>query len=287
MAGAPAPSHPAGRTRGTRLAAASSVSFGVASRSARFRGTAPRRVFLRRLPALLAALALAACSAPHYYPPAAPATGRRKPPPEQDFKPSDLAKSDIDVAAEAHLQESLASARLIMEKLYRRNPRELARGRHASLEAATDRAFDPRFEFRFAELDGRRSTEAILLAFKPDYGADRVFAFGVGLASMILLSYNGKTEFYLTDTLDAQKLYNSARNVEIAAWKLANARDAGGKLFLLSNEMSGDAVNLSFEREFGKIIAHQDMMARITAQRTNRTIRRVTQTLATAVFLPL
>ena len=109
----------------------------------------------------------------------------------------------------------------------------------------------------------------------------------VGLASMVFLSYNGKTEFYLTDALDAQKLYNSARNIEIAAWKLANARGARGEPLLLSNEMVGDVRNLSFEREFGKMIAYQDVMARIAAQRTNRLIRRVVQTLATAVFLPI
>ena len=103
---------------------------------------------------------------------------------------------------------------------------------------------------------------------------------------MVLLSYNGKTEFYMTDGLDAQKLYNSARNIEIAAWKLANARDARGDLLMLSNE-AGDVQNLSFEREIGKMIAYQDTMAQIAAQRTNRTIRKVVQTLATAVFLPI
>ena len=56
---------------------------------------------------------------------------------------------------------------------------------------------------------------------------------------------------------------------------------------LLSNDMTGDVANLSFEREFGKMIAYQDIMAQITAQRTNRIIRRVVQTLATAVFLPI
>ena len=78
----------------------------------------------------------------------------------------------------------------------------------------------------------------------------------------------------------------AARNVEIAVWKLENARDARGNLLLLANEM-GSVSNLSFEREFGKIIAYQDAMAQIAAQRTNRTIRRVVQTLATAVFLPI
>ena len=287
MGGMRAHSHCAGPNAEARLASASSASFRVPSRLLRFCGSPSRRAFLRRVPLPLAALALAACSTPHSYPPAAPSTGRRKPPPEQDFKASDLAKSDIDVAAEANLQESLASSRLVMEKLYRRNPREWRRGGHTGMEAAVDRAFDPRFEFRFTELGNLRGTDAIMLAFKPDYAGDRVFAYGVGLASMIVIAYNGKTEFFLVDSLDAQKLYNSARNVEIAAWKLANARDANGQLFLLSNEINTEVSNLSFEREFGKIIAYQDVMARITAQRTNRTIRRVTQTLATAVFLPL
>jgi hypothetical protein len=200
---------------------------------------------------------------------------------------SDLAKSDVDVAAEVYSTECLASARLLMEKLYRRNPREWRKGNYSSMDAALARAFDAQSEFRFAELGNVRGADAILLALKPEYAGDRVFAFGVGLASMVFLSYNGKTEFYLTESLDAQKLYNSARNIEIAAWKLANARDARGQPLLVSNEMAGDVRNLSFEREFGKMIAYQDVAAQIAAQRTNRTIRRVVQTLATAVFLPI
>jgi hypothetical protein len=111
-----------------------------------------------------------------------------------------------------------------------------------------DGTFDPQFAFRLVELGGVRGADAIVLALKPEYSGDRVFAFGVGLSSMVLLAYNGKTEFYLTDSLDAQKLYNSARNIEIAAWKLANSRDLHGNLLIVSNEATG-VPNLSFERE--------------------------------------
>jgi hypothetical protein len=230
---------------------------------------------------------LVACATSPTLPPSAPGTGKRSPPAERDFRPSDLAKSDIDIAAELHARECLASARLLMEKLYRRNPREWRKGDQPGIDAAVARAFDTRAEFRFAELGNARGVDAIVLALKPEYAGDRVFAFGVGLASMVFLAYGGKTDFYLIDTLDAQKLYNSARNIEIAAWKLANARDERGEPLLLSNEMAGDLRNLSFEREFGKMIAYQDVMAQVAAQRTNRTIRRVVQNLATAVFLPL
>jgi hypothetical protein len=230
---------------------------------------------------------LPACGANPTFPHAAPNTGKRQPPAERDFRMADVAKSDIDLVIEVNARECLASARLVMEKLYRRNPREWRKGSSPSMEGALDRAFDPRSGFEFAELGGVRGTDAIVLALRPEYSGDRVFAFGVGLASMIFLSYNGKTEFYLTDALDPQKLYNSARNIEIAAWKLANARDGRREPLLLSNEIAGDLRNLSFEREFGKMIAYQDLMAQIAAQRTNRTIRKVVQSIATAVFLPI
>ena len=247
----------------------------------------PRRQFRRIVCSTAVVCALVGCTAQPVFPPSAPSTGKRTQPVERDFRAADIAKADIDVAAEAHAQESLASARLLMEKLYRRNPREWRKGNYASMEAAVARAFNPQLQFRFPELGNVQGTDAIMLALKPDYAGDRVFAFGVGLASMIFVSYNGKTEFYLTDTLDAQKLYNSARNIEIAAWKLANARDSRGNLLILSNDGAGDVVNLSFEREIGKMIAYQDVMAQIAAQRTNRVIRRAVQSLAAAVFLPI
>jgi len=245
----------------------------------------------RRTAAACIALALAAllsgCTSKPTFPPAAPGTGKRLPPAERAFRASDLAKSDIDSVAETHLREALGSARLLMEKLYRRNPREWHKGKHPNMDAAVARAFDERSEFRFAELGNARGADAIVLALKPDYAGDRVFAFGVGLASTVFLSYNGKTELYLTDSLDPQKLYNSARNIEIAAWRLAHARDAQGAPLILSNEIADDVRNLSFEREIGKMIGYQDVMAQIAAQRTNRAIRRVVQGLASAVFLPI
>ena len=242
----------------------------------------------RRVGCALALCAvLFACTTTPTFPPAAPSTGKRPPPVEREFRSLDLAKADIDLVAEVHSEECLASVRLVMEKLYRRNPREWRKGNYPSMDRAIARAFDAHSEFRFAELGNTRGTDAIMLALKPEYAGDRVFAFGVGLASMVFLSYNGKTEFYLTDTLDPQKLYNSARNIEIAAWKLANSHDSHGAPLLVSNDATGDVRNLSFEREFGKMIAYQDVMAEVAAQRTNRVIRRVVQTIATAAFLPI
>ena len=246
----------------------------------------PRSPARRRIAGALLLSPLAACTTPAT-PPTAATTGRRAAPGDAPFTANELLKSDIDAVADVHLRESMASARLVMDKLYRRNPRELRKRGTTTAEAAVARAFDPRHQWRFAELSQQRGTAALQVAFRQDFTGDRVFAFGVGLGSMISQAYDDKREFFLTDTLDAQRLYNAARNVEIAAWKLANARDPAGELLLLSNEASPSAPNLSFEREFGKLIAYQDTLALIMAQRNNRTIRRFSQGVATAVFLPL
>jgi len=203
------------------------------------------------------------------------------------FSFSALAKTDVDQIAELHLQASLEQLRTLTEKLYRRNPREWRKGGQPSLEAALARIFDGDFQQRFPELDNKHGIDALYLAFQDDFRGDRVLALSWGLATMTLAAYNNKTDFYAWDDLDPQKLYNAARNYEIAAWKLSTNHDSRGQVFLLTNEMHGEIHNLSFEREFGKLIAEQDMMAKIVAGRTNRTIVRVIQSLATAVFIPI
>ncbi|MGH8671223.1 MAG: hypothetical protein ACREUA_04180 [Burkholderiales bacterium] len=203
------------------------------------------------------------------------------------FSISSVAKTDIDMVSEIHLRETLDNLRLLMEKLYRRNPREWKKNGYTSIEQAVARVFDAQHRWNFTELEGRKAADAIFLAFHEDFQGDRVQAFIVGLATMIIASYNDKLEFYIMDELDPQKLYNSARNVEIAAWKLSNARDGSGEPYLVSNALDADNPNLSFERTFGKIIGQQDTLAKVIADKTNRQIKNVIQNMATAVFLPI
>lgn len=205
------------------------------------------------------------------------------------FDPKQIGKTDIDRVADIHRREIFASVRVLAEKLYRRNPREWKKGGHASIEEALDRLLDPRTGWRSAEAAGRRGTDAILLALRGDFEGDRVAAFIAGMGSMLNAAFEEKTEFFMLDELDPQKLYNSARNLEIAAWKLANARDAGGALLLLSNEtaLASQPANLSFEREFGRMIGNLDLLSGLIADKGHRTIARVAQSLATAVFLPV
>ena len=206
-----------------------------------------------------------------------------------NFDPRQIGKADIDRVADLHRREVFASLRVLAEKLYRRNPREWKKGGHATLETAIDRLFDPRTAWKPDAAEGRRGTEAILLALREDFAGDRVAAFIAGMGDMLHTAFEEKTEFFLTDDLVPQKFHNSARNLEIAAWKLANARDTAGGLLLLSNETGqpGQAANLSFEREFGKMIGNLDLLSTLLADKGHRTIARVAQSLATAVFLPV
>lgn len=203
------------------------------------------------------------------------------------FHPSQLAKTDLDRVAEAHQREIFMNLRLLTEKLYRRNPRELKKSGQTNIGTALARIFDRRHEWRFAELKGTRGAQAIHLAFREDYSGDRVLAFVAGLGGMIQSAFNDKTEFFLLDDLEPQGLYNAARNVEIAVWKLSNTYDPQGAPLLLSNETTGSVRNLSFEREFGKVIGSLDVLSKIVAEKNNRTVIKVIQSLATAVFLPI
>ena len=99
--------------------------------------------------------------------------------------------------------------------------------------------------------------------------------------------FDDKTEFFVLDDLHPQGLYNAARNVEIAVWKLSNARTPQGELYLLSNDGAGPVQNLSFEREFGKVIASLDVLSKIVADKENRTVIKMIQSVTTAVFLPI
>jgi len=212
----------------------------------------------------IAALLLAGCAAP--------------PSPDVESEPfemRDFLKTDADEIAELHLNETLAYLRALMVKLYKRNPREWRRSGKPSAEFAVERVFRGNRVPDFAELEGTRGTDSIQLAFDETYHGDRVLAFVAGLTSMVYAAYNDKREFFILDQLDPQKLYNSARNVEIAAWKLDHDRDSDGELFLLSNSVEGEDRNLSFERLFGKIIALQDAMAKLIAYKQNRSIRAI------------
>lgn len=199
-----------------------------------------------------------------------------------------LAKTDIDFVADTNLREMNRLMQGLMSKLYKRNPRELQKTAGATIEQRQQQIFSTSGRLEFAELGARQGTEALELAFDPKFAGDRVFAVMAGLTAVVRSSYNWQEEQFIVDSLDPQKFFDSGRNLEILVWRLSNRRDDHGNLLLLTNGREGEEENLSFERQFGKMIALQDMMAFILTSKFDRGVSRLFQgAVSSAAFLPM
>ena len=197
-----------------------------------------------------------------------------------------LAKSEVDRIADTNRAEVVDGLLLIADKLYKRNPKEWKKAGQPGREAAVERLRNRHFQ-RWPEMNGLREGPAAALAFNDAYAGDRVAALVFGLLTMVDAAFEHKQEFYVLDSLNEVKLFNSARNMEVAIWKLGHDRNAAGELFLLSNELDPGNRNLSFEREFGRVMGLLDFMAKIVADRNGRGLSRLTHTVASTLFLPV
>ena len=197
-----------------------------------------------------------------------------------------LAKSEVDRVADTNRAEVIGGLMLIADKLYKRNPKEWKKAGVVSREAALAR-LQNRYYRSLPELGGLREGPAAALAFSETYSGDRVAALMLGLLTMVDAAFEYKEEFFLLDSLNEMKLFNCARNMEVAIWKLGNDHNAAGELFLLSNELDPANRNLSFEREFGRQMGLLDFMAKVVADRNGRALSRLTHGVVSAFFLPV
>lgn len=198
---------------------------------------------------------------------------------------SEMGQSDLNRIATLGMRDNLDSLYLLMDKLYRRNPSEwkkTAASRAESAKRVRD-AIEQRQQW--PELQGQRDIKAMSLALTPDFSGDRVAAFIYASADMIITAHGGKTEFFLTDGLDAQHVYNAARNIEIAVWMLNNRRNMAGRALLLSDDIGEAGRNLSFEREFGKIVGRLDLLAEFITEKYRRAGINYVQNILGASFL--
>ena len=216
-----------------------------------------------------------------------PAVNGKKVPEQKDSNSiSQFVKSDVDRMADVEFRENAQSLRLLMTKLYKRNPSELKKSTSGTVEEMVDWVFEGDHKWKFEAIGGVQDLDAMYLAFKPDYTGDRVLPFIVGIHTMLTKARGGKTEFFLLDRIDPQKVYNSARNIEIAVWKLSNTKDDVGRFYFVTNEVTGKEPNLSFEREFGKMVGRIDLYALTLAEKNQRAITKFTQGVAGKLFIP-
>lgn len=199
-----------------------------------------------------------------------------------------LAKSDIDLVADAHRRASDAMMMQLVDKFYKRNPRELRKSSGVSLDIRKSQFASRQFDDRSMDsIKGNRGIDLIRLAFADEYKGDRVFALMLGTQDMLDESYGGKQEFFLLDELDQQKLYNSARNLEVVAWLLRSSMDAKGEPLIHANSYDPKNLNLSFERLYGRLIGNQDMLAIIISGDTQRAINKVAHSVVSMTLIPL
>lgn len=192
--------------------------------------------------------------------------------PEAKLTKGQLVQSDPNRMANLEIRNNLDTLYLLMDKLYKRNPSEWKKSGATSREEAESRvrgAID-----KHAPLPGlaTRDIKAMDLALDPHFTGDRVGTLIYGIGDMLITAHGGKRVLYLIDGLDAQRVYNAARNVEIAMWLLAQRKDGAGRPLLLSNALSDHDRNLSFERLFGTIVGRTDLVAEFTAEKYRRAV---------------
>lgn len=199
-----------------------------------------------------------------------------------------FAQTDFNRTVSIAMRDNLDSLTRLLEKLYKRNPAEWRKTGALDLETALAIGREAIQTGRPPpELASLHDVEILAVALDPAYRGDRVGAFVFGMANMIISAHGGKTRFYVGDTVDAQRVYNAARNVEVAAWLLASRRDATGQPLLLANEMSDDVSNLSFEREFGQLVGRLDLVANLLDENLRRVGINYMQGLLFFNFLPV
>ena len=201
------------------------------------------------------------------------------------FNADEFLQSEGNRLTQAIMQANLASLQLLADKLYRRNPAEWRKSAATREEALQKLGASVLGGQPWLPLDGQRDVAALSTALSPAFTGDRVAAFIAACADTIVTAQGGKREFYYLDGVDPQHVYNAARNMETALWILNTRHGPAGRPLLLANEIAGDTRNLSFEREFGKIIGRLDLLAGYMTERYRRAGINYVQGLVAAPFL--
>ncbi|MBC3435831.1 hypothetical protein HU735_10440 [Pseudomonas sp. BW16M2] len=203
-------------------------------------------------------------------------------------KPDELFQTSVDRMATLAMRDNLQSLYLLMNKLYLRNPSQWKQSGYLDATTAA-RQIRIAIEQRqpLPQLGERRDLAALSYALSPEFRGDRVGAFIYAIGSMLVTAHGGRTEFYMTDTLDPLFINNAARNIEKATWMLSQRQDANGVLLLFSNEISEQGSNLSFAVEFGKVVARLDLLAQMLDERYRRIGLNYAQSLLLMNFLPV
>lgn len=193
-----------------------------------------------------------------------------------------LAKTDIDMVSDIHIQALKTHMQQLALALYAQNANQLAKMPNLLLEHKLAQILDHPTDVSYREADYKQSTDAIELAFNPHYEGDRVFVLLLGINSMLRLSYNNLEELFLFDELDPQKLYDSARNLEAVARRLHSE----STLAKMPLNLGSASERRSIENTIAHMVSIQDLMAEIIVSKTQRMIKTAVHS-ATTMLIPI
>lgn len=200
---------------------------------------------------------------------------------------TNIAKTDIDIITEIHVNNAKENIEDLIIKLYKLNPIYLRKNEKFNNVSEVIIDIFKGIDVKKIDTTGKDNINLILKGFNHDFNGDRIYYICKGLYGMINASYNYKNKFYLTDPkLDAQKLMNTAINIETLVWRLSNSKN-NGEILIKTNNIKKNKINLSFERLFGKLINNQENMARIISSQQGRIIQKAAKGIVSSIFLPI
>lgn len=200
---------------------------------------------------------------------------------------TNIAKTDIDIITEIHVNNAKENIEDLIIKLYKLNPIYLRKNEKFNNVSEVIIDIFKDIDVKKIDKTGKDNINLILKGFNYDFNGDRIYYICKGLYGMINASYNYKNKFYLTDPkLDAQKLMNTAINIETLVWRLSNSKN-NGEILIKTNNINKNKINLSFERLFGKLINNQENMARIISSQQGRIIQKAAKGIVSSIFLPI
>lgn len=199
----------------------------------------------------------------------------------------ELLQTDANRMTTIAMRNNLHSLYVLLEKLYKRNPKEWRKTAN-SLDEANKIVFDAILNDKpFGGLNNNNGIEAFYIALDPTYKGDRAGALIYATATMIIVAHGGHSKFYISDVVNPTYVFNAARNIEVAQWLLKQRKDNNGNPLLLSNEISVTDYNISFAIEFAKVVARLDLVSSILDERTRRVGTNYIHGLLFLTFLPV
>ena len=200
---------------------------------------------------------------------------------------TNIAKTDVDIITEIHVSNANGYIEDLIIKLYKINPIYISKNKNFDTVSSVIVDIFKKVDKKTLDRTGQKNIDLILKGFNKDFNGDRIYYICKGLYGMINASYNYKLKFYLTDPkLDAQKIMNTAINIETLVWRLSNSKK-NNVLLIKTNSTDKDNINLSFERLFGKLINNQENMARIISSQQGRIIQKAAKGIVSSIFLPI